>query len=70
MIDHKKVVRSQIVHHLLQNSEISTGKSFMEKYFAADIEGDSHPALDMLKRLCVATKSLSLQVRSVKYLLW
>ena len=40
----------------------SSGKSFMEKYFSTDIEGDSHPALDMLKRLCTATKSLSVQV--------
>ena len=39
------------------------GKVFMEKYFSSDIDGDAHPALDMLKRLCAATKSLSSQVK-------
>lgn len=36
-------------------------KIFMEKYFSADIHGDSHPALDTLKRLSTATKCLSIQ---------
>jgi len=36
-------------------------KQFLEKYFSTNVEGDSHPALDTLKRLSSATKSLSLQ---------
>ncbi|RUS90169.1 hypothetical protein EGW08_002048, partial [Elysia chlorotica] len=36
-------------------------KVFMERYFSADIHGDSHPALDTLKRLSTATKCLSVQ---------
>ncbi|KAK3801055.1 hypothetical protein RRG08_013451 [Elysia crispata] len=36
-------------------------KIFMERYFSADIHGDSHPALDTLKRLSTATKCLSIQ---------
>uniref|UniRef100_A0A2C9JV53 E3 ubiquitin-protein ligase n=1 Tax=Biomphalaria glabrata TaxID=6526 RepID=A0A2C9JV53_BIOGL len=62
MLSHKQMPPPMIVNKEKVKAWIKDQcKLFMEKYFSADIHGESHPALDMLKRLCTATKCLSLQ---------
>ncbi|XP_059173399.1 E3 ubiquitin-protein ligase TRIP12-like [Physella acuta] len=62
MLSHKQMLPPMIVNKEKVKAWIKEQcKIFMEKYFSADIHGESHPALDMLKRLCTATKCLSLQ---------
>ncbi|CAL1542098.1 unnamed protein product [Lymnaea stagnalis] len=62
MLSHKQMPPPMIVNKEKVKAWIKEQcKFFMEKYFSIDIHGESHPALDMLKRLCTATKCLSLQ---------
>ncbi|KAH9509428.1 Ubiquitin-protein ligase [Bulinus truncatus] len=62
MLSHKQMPPPLIVNKEKVKAWIKEQcKLFMEKYFSADIHGEPHPALDMLKRLCTATKCLSLQ---------